>query len=472
MNFIVYDLILLGVFVLFVFIFIARKRKNLKREGLLLLYPTKWGIKLINRIGKKYEKVLNVLSYVSITLGFILMGGVFYMLGRIVWIYLFHQNIVRMIKIPPIMPLLPYLPQVFKLDFLPPLYFTYWIVIIAVIAITHEFSHGIFAAKNKIRIKKTGFGFFPFFLPIFLLAFVELDEKLMAKKEKIKQMAILSAGTFANVLTAVLFFFVLWAFFALSFVQAGITFDTYSYSLFPVEKISMMNGVALENASYEYIVSVVNGTDIVLINDEVYDDGIVGFFQDKEGDYLIGIYDNSPAINAGLKGAITEINGIKTDSREKFVEELLKYKPGDTILITTKTENETLNFEITLEENRENKELPFLGIGFSETEKGGILSRISNLTYLIKKPHVYYEPKFLAGLFIYDLLWWLVLVSMSVALMNMLPVGIFDGGRFLYLAFLAVIKDETKAKKVARAVNYFILLIAVLLMILWGISFK
>src|SRR3989344_5216654 len=100
MNFIVYDLILLGVFVLFVFIFIARKRKNLKREGLLLLYPTKWGIKLINRIGKKYEKVLNVLSYVSITLGFILMGGVFYMLGRIVWIYLFHQNIVRMIKIP------------------------------------------------------------------------------------------------------------------------------------------------------------------------------------------------------------------------------------------------------------------------------------------------------------------------------------------------------------------------------------
>ena len=87
MNFIVYDLILLGVFVLFVFIFIARKRKNLKREGLLLLYPTKWGIKLINRIGKKYEKVLNVLSYVSITLGFILMGGVFYMLGRIVWIF-------------------------------------------------------------------------------------------------------------------------------------------------------------------------------------------------------------------------------------------------------------------------------------------------------------------------------------------------------------------------------------------------
>jgi len=39
--------------------------------------------------------------------------------------------------------------------------------------------------------------------------FVELDEKNMEKKSKFSQMAILSAGTFANVLTAIFFFIIM-----------------------------------------------------------------------------------------------------------------------------------------------------------------------------------------------------------------------------------------------------------------------
>ncbi len=144
-------------------------------------------------------------------------------------IYLFFPEIVRMVKIPPIMPLIPYLPQAFKLDFLPPFYFTYWIVILAIIAISHEFAHGIFAAYNKIKIKTTGFGFFPFFLPIFLAAFVELDEKKMAKHKKLEQMAILSAGTFANVICAGIFLLVLWGFFSLAFIPGGELFQKHGY---------------------------------------------------------------------------------------------------------------------------------------------------------------------------------------------------------------------------------------------------
>ncbi|HUS51125.1 MAG TPA: hypothetical protein VMZ91_13235, partial [Candidatus Paceibacterota bacterium] len=177
MNFIIYDISLLVLFVMFVSIFLYRKKKNLKKEGLLFLYRTRWGIRLIKRIGEKYKKTLKVLSYVSIGLGYSLMATMLYLFGKIVWIYAFRQDIVRAVKVPPIMPLIPYLPQIFKLDFLPPFYFIYWILIIAVIAIVHEFAHGIFASSNKIKIKNTGFGFFPFFLPIFLAAFVELDEK-------------------------------------------------------------------------------------------------------------------------------------------------------------------------------------------------------------------------------------------------------------------------------------------------------
>ena len=236
MNVIIYDITLLVAFVIFIGIFLYRKKKNLKKEGLLFLYRTSWGIRLINRIGKRFKKTLNVLSYVAVGLGYLLMGTMIYLFGKIVWLYILNPEIVRAIKIPPIMPLIPYLPQVFKLDFLPPFYFTYWIIIIAIVAVVHEFAHGIFAAHGEVKIKNTGFGFFPFFFPIFLAAFVELDEKKMQTKKIFSQMSVLAAGTFANILTAILFFGIMWLFFVLSFSPAGVTFDVngiqvYTYSI-------------------------------------------------------------------------------------------------------------------------------------------------------------------------------------------------------------------------------------------------
>src|SRR3989344_5626584 len=225
------DLVLLVLFVVFTSSFIYTRKHNLKREGLLFLYRTSWGIKLINYLGNRYKKTLKFLSYISITIGYLLMAGILYLTYTIVKIYVFNPAVVRAIKIPPILPLVPYLPQVFKLDFLPPFYFTYWIFILAIIAITHEMAHGIFAAYDKVKIKTTGFGFFPYFFPVFLAAFVELDEKKKAKKSNFKQMAILSAGTFANVLTAIFFFGVLWIFFSLAFAPSGVVFAGYATSV-------------------------------------------------------------------------------------------------------------------------------------------------------------------------------------------------------------------------------------------------
>ena len=98
MSFLIYDLTLLGIFVIFLGIFLYRKRKNVKREGLLLLYKTGWGIKLIDRIGSKYKKLLNVLSYISVTIGYFLMVGAIWLVGRIVWIYVFRSDIVRAVN--------------------------------------------------------------------------------------------------------------------------------------------------------------------------------------------------------------------------------------------------------------------------------------------------------------------------------------------------------------------------------------
>jgi hypothetical protein len=304
MNFITYDIILLVVFVLFVSIFLYRHRKNLKREGLLLLYKTKAGVRLIEKIGNKYKKILNILGYVSIGLGFLLMLAMIYFFGKMVWMYIFDSEIVKLVKIPPITPLLPYLPQIFKLDFLPPFYFIYWIIIIAIIAIVHEFSHGIFAANKKVNVKSTGFGFFPFFLPIFLAAFVELDEKKMTKKKISSQMAILSAGTFANVLTTGLFFGILTLFFSLAFTSSGVIFDTYTYSVVNIESINVINNIHVDNVTYSQMFILINNSGKT-INEVIAGDTkflITPSFLEKQsgaGGYLL-LYDNTPAINANL----------------------------------------------------------------------------------------------------------------------------------------------------------------------------
>ena len=63
------------------------------------------------------------------------------------------------------------------------------------------------------------------------------------------------------------------------------------------------------------------------------------------------------------------------------------------------------------------------------------------------------------------------MISASVALMNMLPMGIFDGGRFFYLTILVLTRNEKKAERWFKISTNFFLLILVLLMVLWVISF-
>jgi len=467
--FTIFDLGFLVVFGLFLIIFLYSRRRKLKREGLLYLYRTSWGIKLINYVGTKYKKTLQFLSYVSVGLGYILMGTMLYLIGKIVYIYIAYPQVVRAIKIPPIMPLIPYLPQMFKLDFLPPFYFTYWIIIIAIIAITHEFSHGIFARHADVKVRATGFGF----LGPFPAAFVEPDEEQMKKKSIFSQLSILSAGTFANILTAIFFLIVLWIFFITCFTASGVVFDTYSYSPVEISSIIAVNGISIENPTYEKILNSVNGEKF----DEIETTG--GSYsatreileqQTGEEDYLI-LYDNAPAINVGLVGAIIEINDVGINSIDDLKNELDKYSVGEQIKIETKTAESVEEFEVVLEENPD-KDGAWLGIGFSTQERSGIMGKMYTALSSFKEEHVYYEPNWIGVIFVYDLLWWIILISISVALVNMLPVGIFDGGRVFYLTILAITKSESKAKKSFALMTNLLLLLLLVLMFFWFFSFR
>ena len=417
------------------------------------------------------------MSYVSIVLGYLLMITMVYLFIRIVLVYLFNPAIVQAIRIPPIMPLIPYLPRVFNLDFLPPFYFIYWIILIAIIAIPHELFHGIFSAHNNIKIKNTGFGFFPFFLPVFLAAFVEPDEEKMTKKSKFAQMSILSSGTFANVLTAIFFFGLLWLFFSFAFSPAGIMFDSYSYSIVGVSAISLVNNNSVENVSYDNMLDmlegdklnniVADGKNFLMSKSVLQDFKNKAFFE--QGNLLL--YDDSPAIKAGLVGAITKIDDVVINSKDKLVEELGKRSPGEIIIIETFTGNEFRDYNLTLGEYPQEEGKAWLGIGFLNRQRSGVMGRLVNVMAWFREPHVYYQPLFDFSHFIYNLLWWIVLLSISVALINMLPVGIFDGGRFFFLTIATITGSEKIAKKAFVAVTFLFLFMLALIMLFWMFSF-
>jgi hypothetical protein len=183
------------------------------------------------------------------------------------------------------------------------------------------------------------------------------------------------------------------------------------------------------------------------------------------------VYEKSPAITAGLEGTITAVNGVKIRSMESLEKEMMAYNPGDKIIISTILNESKKDYEIILKENPENKTEPWLGITVGEIQQKPTAELFSKLTGF-KGTHVEYVPKLGEfSNFIYNLFWWATIICFSVALVNMLPVGLFDGGRFFYLTILAITKSEKAAKKTFSVLTYLFLFLIALLMVLWVSSF-
>jgi hypothetical protein len=78
----------------------------------------------------------------------------------------------------------------------------FWILSIFIIALVHEYAHGIMARKHNIPVKSSGFAFLGIAVPIVPAAFVEPDEKKLQKKPIHQQLGVFSAGPFANIVLA------------------------------------------------------------------------------------------------------------------------------------------------------------------------------------------------------------------------------------------------------------------------------
>jgi membrane-associated protease RseP (regulator of RpoE activity) len=465
-SFVVYDIIFLVLFTLFVFIFLYTRKHNLQRQGILYLYRTKWGLKLIDWTAKKFAPILRPSQYVILASGYALMVIMVWHLIKFSYFYLTSPIAAKALKIPVLMPLIPYLPELFKIDFLPPFYFTYWIIIIAIIAIPHEFAHGIYARLANLKVVATGFGF----LGPFLAAFVEPDEKQMAKAKKFPQLSILAAGTFANVLTTILFGILLWLFFVTSFTAAGINFNTYSSEILNTSSITEVSGIPIENFDLDSLGNSKERFVPITSNGVKYHASpyILEYSLEAELPLVMGFHD-SPALTSKLKGSITHINDVNVLSFQDLSDELGNYRPGEEVTITTADSGISTDYTLNLSE-RNNKS--FLGIGIIPPRSTGLSGKFYSFISSIKDPLVYYESNLgNFGIFVFDLLWWIVIVCISVALVNMLPVGIFDGGRFFYLTVWAITGSEKIGQKAFALSTWFFLLLVLALMIKWALIF-
>lgn len=466
MAFIVFDLIFLAFFCLIIGLFLYKNRKKLKVESkIFLLYRTKVGLKFINWFSKKFSPVLRILSYLSITFGFLAMISSFWLLYRSIEIIL---TLVTVPKIPPIMPLVPYLPQIFNLP-LPPFYFTYWLLIIAIVAIVHEFSHGIFAALYKLKIKATGFGF----LGPFLAAFVEPDEKALQKRRPKQQLAILSAGSFANFIFAIIFLIILQLFFILSTAPSGIIYATTSVNISEINNMTL-DSTVIQGFQKDQLLSSLNSSNELVkisttnntyyISQSLLKDELKEFTNDSKS--LVAFYD-SPMIKANISGEITKVNGIAVRDYDKIFANLSETHPGDSVTIET---TEAI-YDLTADKNPLNETKGFIGLGSTLTPVSGIAKLIQDISSPMKNPFMFYDSKYDIDtfLFFFNLLWWLVIICVSVALINMLPLGMLDGGRFIYIAVLGLTRSKKVAELVYKIAAFLVLLILLVLTAVWFI---
>jgi len=163
----------------------------------MVLYRTKIGLVFMDKIAKRYPRLVSGFAFLGIVFGFLGMVVILALLIKGTYGFLFAGA-------PP--PVAPLFPGIKTVPGLPVLSFFHWIIAIFILAGVHEFSHGLIARLYDVKVKSSGFAVFSFLLPIIPAAFVEPDEKELGNKKSREQLGVLAAGSFSNLIVAGIFF--------------------------------------------------------------------------------------------------------------------------------------------------------------------------------------------------------------------------------------------------------------------------
>ncbi|MCD4666682.1 site-2 protease family protein [archaeon] len=219
----------------------------------------------MKKVSKYFPNFWRTLGVIGIYVGF---------LGMLFILYFLVKGTIDLIFVPGAPPAVaPVLPGV-KIPGLPILSFWHWIIGILVVAVIHEFSHGIFSKLYKIKVKSSGFAF----LGPILAAFVEPDEKQLKKSSTKAQLSVLAAGPFSNIVTAfIVLLLVQFVFFP---IQTSITEPEGLYivsidegspanisGMQPGTLIKEINGISVSNTK-DLIYELENSNNLILVTDK------------------------------------------------------------------------------------------------------------------------------------------------------------------------------------------------------------
>ncbi|MBW2982272.1 site-2 protease family protein [Candidatus Woesearchaeota archaeon] len=190
------------IFVILLIIFLIIKRKNIQVQKLLfpifylVLYRSNFGIKFMDRFSQKYKQIIKFFGYACI--GLSVVGLIFISINIILLIWqLIARPAVQQAGVALVLPFTN-VPGIGYLSFFQ------WIISIFILAIVHEFAHGVVARAHGFKIKSSGFAFFSVLAPIIPAAFVEPDEQKLMKAQDVKQYSVFAAGPMVNILLALL----------------------------------------------------------------------------------------------------------------------------------------------------------------------------------------------------------------------------------------------------------------------------
>ncbi len=250
MNF---DQIAFMVFILLISIFLIFKRKKVFVQKLLfplfylIIYRTNFGLKWMDRVSEKHRNLIKLFGYCSIGLGFI--GMIFValsVLGSMISFFIAPKTTeVGMVLVLPgtTIPGIGYLS------------FFYFIIAIVLLAIVHEFAHGVVMRAHDIEVKSSGFAFLGVLLPIVPAAFVEPNEKKMSKREPYVQYSALSAGPISNIFLSIIFLMILM--FVMAPIESRITEQVgFSFDViegYPAEMAGIESGTIIDSFNGEKV---------------------------------------------------------------------------------------------------------------------------------------------------------------------------------------------------------------------------
>lgn len=315
------DLYVLSVVAFFVIlgILIYKDRKRVEiKYYLLYMRRTKKFRNLIDALARNSPRLWRAVSTVSIVVCFIVMAVGLFLIGNVVYqIYIgkIQQAAAQLI-----------LPTPFPTGNVGPGYifipFWTWIITIAFILIPHEFFHGVIARTEKIRLKSVGLLLFA----IFPGAFVEPDERQLKKAKLITKLRIFCAGSFANFVTAGIFFllvsFVIWPIItnpALSIHVTAVPVGTpaYQVGLRPNATITEINGKQIRVSYLEFLFT----TDYTLNDIGQLKAGQVVTLNTDRGTYdvTIGEEPNTNRTIIGFNGAYSPIFKSQYDAFVAYI---------------------------------------------------------------------------------------------------------------------------------------------------------